>query len=69
MHIALIEEANHIFRRISKELGGKTYDSRKTISADLPFAQNRWCEAAGLEQVQIFSDHINMSFGQLMVLT
>lgn len=34
-----------------------------TISVDLPFAQNRWCGAAGIERVQTFSDHINMSFG------
>jgi thioredoxin-dependent peroxiredoxin len=34
-----------------------------TISADLPFAQKRWCGAAGIERVQTFSDHINMSFG------
>ncbi|MCF8564963.1 thiol peroxidase [Alicyclobacillus tolerans] len=34
-----------------------------TISADLPFAQKRWCGAAGIEQVQTLSDHLSMSFG------
>ncbi|RAL26212.1 thiol peroxidase [Thermoflavimicrobium daqui] len=34
-----------------------------TISADLPFAQSRWCGAAGLERVQTLSDHLTMSFG------
>lgn len=35
-----------------------------TISADLPFAQSRWCGAAGIENVQTLSDHFNMSFGK-----
>jgi thiol peroxidase len=34
-----------------------------TVSADLPFAQKRWCGAAGVEQVQTLSDHRDMSFG------
>jgi thiol peroxidase len=34
-----------------------------TISADLPFAANRWCGAAGVDQVQCLSDHRDMSFG------
>ncbi len=34
-----------------------------TVSADLPFAQKRWCGAAGVERVQTLSDHFNMSFG------
>lgn len=34
-----------------------------TISADLPFAQKRWCGAAGIERVQTLSDHLSMSFG------
>jgi len=35
-----------------------------TISMDLPFAQKRWCAAAGVEQVQTLSDHRDASFGQ-----
>ncbi len=34
-----------------------------TISADLPFAQARWCGAAGVEQVQTLSDHFDLGFG------
>lgn len=34
-----------------------------TISMDLPFAQKRWCAAAGVEKVKIFSDFQNRSFG------
>jgi thiol peroxidase len=34
-----------------------------TISVDLPFAQKRWCGAAGIENVQTLSDHRDLSFG------
>src|SRR3989338_7146713 len=34
-----------------------------TISADLPFAQKRWCGAAGIDKVQVLSDHKDASFG------
>jgi thiol peroxidase len=33
-----------------------------TISADLPFAQRRWCGAAGVERVQTLSCHRDMAF-------
>ena len=35
-----------------------------TISMDLPFAQKRWCGAAGIDRVKVFSDHRDASFGQ-----
>ena len=35
-----------------------------TISMDLPFAQARWCGAAGVENVITLSDHKDASFGQ-----
>ena len=35
-----------------------------TVSADLPFAQSRWCGAAGIERVQTLSDYQEMSFGK-----
>ncbi len=35
-----------------------------TISMDLPFAMNRWCAAAGVDKVQLLSDHRDASFGQ-----
>lgn len=34
-----------------------------TISMDLPFAQKRWCGAAGVTRVQPLSDHRDASFG------
>lgn len=34
-----------------------------TISADLPFAQSRWCGAAGVSRMRTLSDHRDMSFG------
>lgn len=35
-----------------------------TISADLPFAQARWCGAAGITGVETLSDHSTLSFGE-----
>ena len=35
-----------------------------TISNDLPFAQKRWCAAAGIDSVQTLSDHRDLSFGE-----
>jgi len=34
-----------------------------TVSMDLPFAQARWCGAAGVDQVITLSDYKNASFG------
>jgi thiol peroxidase len=33
------------------------------ISMDLPFAQKRWCGAAGVDKVITLSDHFKASFG------
>jgi thiol peroxidase len=35
-----------------------------TVSVDLPFAQRRWCAAAGIDQVMTVSDHKDLSFGK-----
>lgn len=35
-----------------------------TISMDLPFAQKRWCGAAGIDRVTTLSDYRDRSFGQ-----
>ena len=35
-----------------------------TISMDLPFAQKRWCGAAGIKNVVTLSDHRDASFGR-----
>jgi thiol peroxidase len=34
-----------------------------TISMDLPFAQKRWCGAAGVDRVKTYSDHRDAAFG------
>ncbi len=34
-----------------------------TVSMDLPFAQSRWCGAAGVERVVTLSDHRTADFG------
>lgn len=34
-----------------------------TVSADLPFAQKRWCGNAGLNDAVTLSDHRELSFG------
>jgi thiol peroxidase len=34
-----------------------------TVSADLPFAAARWCNANSVEHLQCLSDHREMSFG------
>jgi len=35
-----------------------------TISMDLPFAQKRWCGAAGVDKVKVVSDYMAAEFGQ-----
>jgi thiol peroxidase len=35
-----------------------------TVSMDLPFAQKRWCGAAGVERVTTLSDHRDAKFGE-----
>lgn len=35
-----------------------------TVSVDLPFAQARWCGAAGVDKVEMLSDYKSRSFGQ-----
>lgn len=34
-----------------------------TISMDLPFAQQRWCGATGVDKVKVISDHRDADFG------
>ena len=52
-------------RRFNEEagkLGGEV--KVLTISMDLPFAQKRWCGAAGVENVVTLSDYKDASFGK-----
>ena len=51
-------------RRFNEEAGRLGEDVVVlTISMDLPFAQKRWCGAAGVENLQTLSDHKEASFG------
>ena len=51
-------------RRFNEEAGKLGKDvTVLTISMDLPFAQKRWCGAAGVTNVQTLSDHRSASFG------
>lgn len=51
-------------RRFEQEAAGLDGVSVYVISMDLPFAQRRWCGAAGAERVKTLSDHRHASFGQ-----
>jgi thioredoxin-dependent peroxiredoxin len=52
-------------RRFNAEAGKLSPDIQiLTISMDLPFAQKRWCGAAGVDKVITLSDHKEASFGK-----
>ncbi|WP_068786386.1 thiol peroxidase [Paenibacillus phocaensis] len=52
-------------RRFNQEAAGLGEDVVVlTVSADLPFAQARWCGAAGVDRVITLSDYKDNSFGQ-----
>jgi len=51
-------------RRFNEEAGKLGRDVKVlAVSMDLPFAQKRWCGAAGVEWVQTLSDHRDARFG------
>ena len=51
-------------RRFNQEAAGVDPDVViLTKSADHPITQKRWCGAAGVDQVQVLSDYLEMSFG------
>lgn len=52
-------------RRFNQEAAGLPGDVVVlTVSLDLPFAQKRWCGAAGIDKVTTLSDYRERSFGQ-----
>ena len=52
-------------RRFNAEAAGLGEDVRiLTVSMDLPFAQRRWCGAAGVDRVVTLSDHKYAGFGE-----
>jgi len=51
-------------RRFNEEAGTLGPDVEiVVVSMDLPFAQKRWCGAAGVEKVTTLSDYFDASFG------
>jgi thioredoxin-dependent peroxiredoxin len=50
-------------RRFNEEAAKMDGVNVLTVSADLPFAQARWCGAAGVDRVHTLSDHRDLSFG------
>ncbi len=51
-------------RRFNAEAAGLGDDTLiLTVSMDLPFAQKRWCGAAGVDRVVTLSDHRDAAFG------
>lgn len=51
-------------RRFNEEASKLSDIEVLCVSMDLPFAQKRWCGAAGVEQVVTASDHRDASFGK-----
>jgi thiol peroxidase len=52
-------------RRFNQEAAGLSKDIViEVISTDLPYAQKRWCGAAGVDQVMVLSDHQTAEFGE-----
>ncbi len=51
-------------RRFNQEAGNLGENvAVLAVSMDLPFAQKRWCGAAGVSHVTTLSDHLEASFG------
>lgn len=50
-------------RRFNEEAAALPDAVVLTVSMDLPFAQKRWCGAAGIDRVVTLSDHRDARFG------
>ncbi|CEM60629.1 thiol peroxidase [Treponema phagedenis] len=51
-------------RKFHKEAAAVPQVETIVLSMDLPFAQARWCGAAGIDTLTIYSDFYNHSFGK-----
>ena len=51
-------------RRLSGEAAKLGNVRVLAVSADLPFAQARWCGAQGIDNVTMLSDHHELAFGK-----
>ncbi len=58
----LCDQQTRKFNESAAELGDNVIIY--TVSMDLPFAQKRWCGAAGIDKVVTVSDHRDASFGE-----
>jgi thiol peroxidase len=56
-------------KRFNEEVAKNPALQVDTISVDLPFAQKRWCAAAGAANVRTLSDHRALAFGDAYGLT
>ena len=50
-------------RRFNEEAAKLSGVEILNVSMDLPFAQKRWCGAAGIDRIKVVSDHKDASFG------
>lgn len=51
-------------KRFNKEAAALGDVAILTVSVDLPFAQARWCGAAGVDAVKTLSDYKDVAFGE-----
>ena len=52
-------------RRFNQEAASLSEDiAIYVVSTDFPFAQKRWCAAAGVDRVRLVSDVVNAEFGE-----
>ncbi len=51
-------------KRFNEEAGKLAAVSFYTVSMDLPFAQKRYCDSFGVDNVEMLSDHKYASFGE-----
>ncbi|MDD5937318.1 MAG: thiol peroxidase [Clostridiales bacterium] len=51
-------------RRFNEEAASLGDVTIYIVSMDLPFAQDRWCGAAGIDKVKMLSDYKDHSFGK-----
>jgi thiol peroxidase len=59
------DTCNRETRRFNQEAASLSKDIViEVISTDLPYAQRRWCGAAGVDQVITLSDHMTTEFGE-----
>ena len=59
---AVCDRETHRFNEEAMTLGDNV--RVVVVSMDLPFAQKRWCGAAGVKNVLTLSDHADASFGK-----